>query len=120
MYAAMADIAALFNDESYIQAIRKIREDIVYKKTYITGGIGASGGNEGFREPYNLPNMSAYCETCASIGNAFWNHRMFLHYGNSIYYDMLERTLYNALLSGVSLSGDLFFYPNVLESTGQH
>ncbi|UCH14191.1 MAG: glycoside hydrolase family 127 protein [Bacteroidales bacterium] len=120
MYAAMADIAALFNDESYVQAIRKIWEDIVWKKTYITGGIGASGGNEGFRDPYNLPNMSAYCETCASIGNALWNHRMFLHDGNSIYYDVLERTLYNALLSGVSLSGDLFFYPNVLESIGQH
>jgi DUF1680 family protein len=120
MYTAMADIAAIYNDPSYVQAVRKIWEDIVYRKTYITGGIGASGGNEGFQEPYHLPNMSAYCETCASVGNIMWNQRMFLYDGDAKYIDVLERTLYNALLSGVSLSGDRFFYPNVLESMGQH
>lgn len=120
MYSAMADIAAIYDDPSYVQAIRKIWEDIVYRKTYITGGIGASGGNEGFQEPYHLPNMSAYCETCASVGNIMWNQRMFLYDGDAKYIDVLERTLYNALLSGVSLSGDRFFYPNVLESMGQH
>jgi DUF1680 family protein len=120
MYAAMADIAAIYNDPSYVQAIRKIWEDIVCKKTYVTGGIGASGGNEGFQQPYHLPNMSAYCETCASVGNIMWNQRMFLYDGDSKYMDILERTLYNALLSGVSLSGDRFFYSNVLESMGQH
>ncbi len=120
MYTGMADVAALTNDQDYINAISNIWEDIVHKKMYVTGGIGASGGNEGFGEPYHLPNMSAYCETCASIANVFWNHRMFLHHGEAKYYDILERTLYNALLSGVSLSGDRFFYPNVLESAGQH
>lgn len=120
MYSGMADVAAIYNDPSYINAIRKIWEDIVYKKTYITGGIGASGGNEGFSHPYHLPNMSAYCETCASVGNIMWNHRMFLYDGDSKYIDLLERTLYNAFLSGVSLSGDRFFYPNPLESNGQH
>jgi uncharacterized protein len=120
MYAAMADVAALYHDESYNKANRAIWHDMVATKTYVTGGIGASGGNEGFNGPYNLPNMSAYCETCASIGNAMWNHRMFLADGDAKYYDVLERTTYNALLSGVSLSGDRFFYPNVLESMGQH
>jgi uncharacterized protein len=120
MYSGMADIAALDNDQSYIHAIRAIWEDIVYKKLYITGGIGSGGGNEGFDPAYVLPNMSAYCETCASVGNIFWNQRMFLYDGNAEYIDVLERTLYNSLLSGVSLSGDRFFYPNVLQSIGQH
>ena len=120
MYAAMADIAALYNDESYNHANREIWNDIVGTKTYVTGGIGASGGNEGFSGPYVLPNMSAYCETCASVGMVIWNYRMFLADGDSKYYDVLEKTLYNAFLSGVSLSGDRFFYPNVLESMGQH
>ncbi|MDT8401746.1 MAG: glycoside hydrolase family 127 protein [Bacteroidales bacterium] len=120
MYTGMADVAALTGDEAYVNAISHIWEDIVHRKMYVSGGIGASGGNEGFGEPYHLPNMSAYCETCASIANVFWNHRMFLHHGEAKYYDVLERTLYNALLSGVSLSGDRFFYPNVLESAGQH
>lgn len=120
MYTGMADVAALTGDEAYVNAITHIWEDIVHRKMYVTGGIGASGGNEGFGEPYHLPNSSAYCETCASIANVFWNHRMFLHHGESKYFDVLERTLYNALLSGVSLSGDRFFYPNVLESAGRH
>jgi hypothetical protein len=116
----MADIAALKNDPSYINAIDKIWEDMVTKKIYVTGGIGASGGNEGFSVPYNLPNGSAYCETCASIGNVYLNQRLFLLHGDSKYIDVLERTLYNALLSGISLSGDRFFYPNPLLSTGNY
>jgi uncharacterized protein len=120
MYSGMADIAAIENDEAYLNAITKIWEDLVYGKMYLTGGIGATGGNEGFAEPFNLPNMSAYCETCASIGDIFFNHRLFLLHGQSKYYDVLEKTLYNSMLSGVSISGDRFFYPNPLESNGQH
>jgi DUF1680 family protein len=120
MYSGMADIAAIEKDESYLKAITKIWEDIVYRKMYLTGGIGATGGNEGFADPYILPNMSAYCETCASIGDIFTNHRLFLLHGQSRYIDVLEKTLYNSMLSGVSLSGDRFFYPNPLESNGQY
>ena len=120
MYSGMADIAAIENDKSYLDAITKIWKDLVYGKIYITGGIGASGGNEGFADSYNLPNMSAYCETCASIGDIFTNQRLFLLHGESKYYDILEKTLYNSMLSGVSLSADRFFYPNPLESSGQN
>jgi len=120
MYSAMADVAAMTGDQAYITALNRIWRDIVFTKLYITGGIGATGGNEGFGQPYELPNLNAYCETCASIANVFWNHRMFLHQGEGQYYDVLERTLYNALLSGLSLSGDRFFYPNPLESDGTH
>jgi len=120
MYSGMADIAAIEKDEAYLNAITKIWEDIVYGKMYLTGGIGATGGNEGFADPYVLPNMSAYCETCASIGNIFTNERLFLLHGETKYIDILEKTLYNSMLSGVSLSGDRFFYPNPLESNGQH
>jgi DUF1680 family protein len=120
MYAGMADIAALKNDPSYIGAIDKIWEDIVGKKIYVTGGIGASGGNEGFNDAFNLPNGSAYCETCASVGNIYLNHRLFLLHGDAKYIDVLERTLYNALLSGISLSGNRFFYPNPLLSNGSN
>jgi DUF1680 family protein len=120
MYSGMADIAAIEKNDAYVNAITKIWEDIVYGKIYLTGGIGATGGNEGFAEPFVLPNMSAYCETCASIGNIFTNHRLFLFHGDGKYMDILEKTLYNSMLSGVSLSGDRFFYPNPLESNGQH
>ncbi len=120
MYSGMADIAAIERDSAYLNAITRIWEDIVYGKMYITGGIGATGGNEGFADPFVLPNMSAYCETCASIGDIFTNERLFLLHGESKYIDILEKTLYNSMLSGVSLSADRFFYPNPLESNGQH
>ena len=120
MYSGMADIAAIENDTAYLNAITKIWGNLVYGKIYLTGGIGATGGNEGFADPFVLPNMSAYCETCASIGDIFFNHRLFLLHGQSKYIDILEKTLYNSMLSGVSLSADRFFYPNPLESNGQH
>ncbi len=120
MWTAMADIAAITGDASYMEAIDRIWHDIVDKKYYINGGIGATGSGEAFGEPYALPNMSAYCETCAGVGNITWNHRMFLMTGDSKYIDVLERTLYNNVLDGVSLSGDRFFYPNPLASYGQH
>lgn len=120
MYSGMADVAALMGDKSYLNAIDKIWDNVVTKKYYITGGIGATGHGEAFGANYELPNMSAYCETCAAIANVYWNHRLFLLHGESKYYDVLERTLYNGLISGVSLSGDRFFYPNPLESVGQH
>ncbi|MEW5900838.1 MAG: glycoside hydrolase family 127 protein, partial [Acidobacteriota bacterium] len=120
MYSGMADVAALTGDEAYRQALDRLWEDVVYKKTYVTGGIGAAGGIEGFGPAYKLPNAEAYCETCASIAAILWNHRMFLLSGDAKYIDILERTLYNAFLSGVGMSGDLFFYPNPLESLGQH
>ena len=120
MYAGMADVAALTGDKSYINAIDNIWWNIVEKKLYITGGIGATSSGEAFGKNYELPNMSAYCETCAAIGNVYVNYRLFLLKGNSKFYDVLERTLYNGLISGVSLQGDGFFYPNPLESMGQH
>ena len=120
MYAGMADVAALTGDQNYIKAIDAIWDNIVTKKLYITGGIGATSNGEAFGKNYELPNMSAYCETCAAIGNVYVNYRLFLLHGHAKYYDVLERTLYNGLISGVSLEGNCFFYPNPLESMGQH
>ena len=120
MYSGMADVAALTGNKDYLQAIDTIWKNVVKKKLYITGGIGASGHGEAFGKNYELPNMSAYCETCAAIANVFWNYRQFLLHGESKYYDILERTLYNGVISGVNLEGDRFFYPNPLESVGQH
>ena len=120
MYAGMADVAALTGDQDYIKAIDAIWDNMVGKKLYITGGIGATAHGEAFGENYELPNMTAYCETCAAIGNVYVNHRLFLLHGESKYYDVLERTLYNGLISGMSLDGGGFFYPNPLESLGQH
>ena len=120
MYSAMADVATLKNVPEYQAAIHRMWNDLINGKYYITGGIGSRASNEGFGNAYELPNEEAYCETCASIGNVLWNYRMFLMDADAKYYDVLERTLYNALLSGVSLSGDRFFYSNPLESHGQH
>lgn len=120
MYSGMADVAALTGDTGYVRAIGRIWDNVVRKKLYITGGIGATNHGEAFGKNYELPNMSAYCETCAAIGNVYWNYRLFLLHGESKYFDVLERTLYNGLISGVSLDGGGFFYPNPLESIGQH
>jgi DUF1680 family protein len=120
MYSGMADVAALTGDSSYINALDTIWGNLVSKKLYITGGIGATGSGEAFGNNYELPNMSAYNETCAAIGNDFWNYRLFLLHKDAKYIDVMERTLYNGLISGVSLDGKSFFYPNPLESNGQH
>ncbi len=120
MYSGIADVAALTGDEAYIEAIDRIWDNIVGKKLYITGGVGARYAGEAFGDAYELPNLSSYCETCAAIGNVYTAHRMFLLHGESEYYDVLERTLYNGLISGVSLDGGAFFYPNPLESDGRH
>ena len=120
MYSGMADVAALMGDKRYLTAIEAIWENIVQKKYYISGGIGARHNGEAFGDNYELPNLSAYNETCAAIANVYWNWRMFLLSGESKYYDVLERTLYNGALSGISLSGDRFFYPNPLESRGSY
>jgi DUF1680 family protein len=120
MYSGMADVAALTGDASYVKASDAIWENVVGKKLYITGGIGATGRGEAFGGDYELPNMTAYNETCAAIGNDYWNHRLFLLHADAKYVDVLERTLYNGLISGVALDGTTFFYPNPLESNGQH
>src|SRR5215203_3579013 len=120
MYSGMADVAALTGDQKYLHAIDDIWNDVVEKKLYLTGGIGATGAGEAFGAPYELPNMSAYAETCASIANVYWNNRMFLMHGDSKYIDILEKVLYNGLLSGIAQDGKHFFYPNPLASMGQH
>lgn len=118
LYSGVADVAALTGEQAYVDPIGRIWEDVVTKKLHLTGGIGARRSGEAFGEAYELPNGSAYLETCAAIANALWNHRMFLLQGDSRYVDVLERILYNGFLSGVSLSGDRFFYPNPLETNG--
>jgi DUF1680 family protein len=120
MYCGMADVAALAGDEGYIKAIDTIWENVVSKRQYITGGVGARHGGESFGEDYELPNASAYNETCAAIANAMWNHRLFLLHGDAKYIDVLERVIYNGFLSGISLEGNKFFYPNPLECQGSY
>ena len=120
LYCGMADVAAITGDSSYIKAIDKIWENIVGKKIYITGGIGARHAGEAFGDNYELPNLTAYNETCAAIGNVYMNYRLFLLHGDSKYFDVLERTLYNGLISGVSLDGGKFFYPNPLSCDGKY
>ncbi|MBN2347270.1 MAG: glycoside hydrolase family 127 protein [Bacteroidales bacterium] len=120
MYAGMTDIAAIYRDTAYLKAVNVLWENMVNKKMYITGGVGARHEGESFGENYELPNLTAYSETCAAIGSVYWNHRMFLQTGQVKYYDIIERTLYNALISGISLEGDKFFYPNPLEADGEY
>jgi len=120
MYSGIADVAALTGDADYVKAIDRIWENVVTKKLYLTGGVGARHKGEAFGDNYELPNATAYNETCAAIGNAMWNHRLFLLHGDAKYIDVLERILYNGFLAGVSLSGDKFFYPNPLESDGKY
>ncbi len=115
LYSGMADVAALTGDTAYIKAIDRIWENMVGKKMYVQGGIGAVGDGERFGENYELPNATAYNETCAAIGSVFWNQRMFLLHGDSKYIDVLEKTLYNGLLSGVGLNGKSFFYTNAMQ-----
>jgi DUF1680 family protein len=118
MYAGMADVAALGGYPEYVKAIDRLWDDVVGKKMYITGGVGSRGGTEGFGDPYELPNRTAYTETCASVGNALWQQRLFLLHGDARYADVLERVMYNGLISGVSLDGMAFFYQNPLEFNG--
>ncbi len=118
MYAALTDIAALQQDRSYAQAVSNLWNNMVSKKIYVTGGIGAKHEGEAFGANYELPNLTAYNETCAAIGDVYWNHRLHNLYGDVKYFDVIERTLYNGLISGLSLDGVNFFYPNALESDG--
>ena len=120
MYTGMADVASVTKNTDYISALSRVWEDVVLRNMYVTGGIGSSKENEGFTEDYDLPNASAYCETCASVGMIIWNHRMNLLSGDGKYVDVLERSMYNAALAGISFSGDHFFYVNPLESNGDH
>lgn len=120
LYTGAADVASLTGDAGYMKAMKAVWGDVTERNMYITGGIGASGRNEGFGIDYDLPNEQAYCETCASVGMVFWNQRMNLLTGDSKYIDILERSLYNGARDGLSLSGDRFFYGNPLASRGQH
>jgi len=119
MFTGMADVAALTGDARYQRTIERLWENVVGRKMYLTGGIGARHDRERFGDDYELPNLTAYAETCASIGMAFWNHRMFLLTGDAKYLDVMERVIYNGVISGVSLGGDAFFYANPLESDGK-
>jgi hypothetical protein len=119
MYSAMADVGALAGDEGYARALGALWDNVVSRKLYLTGGIGARREGEAFGDDYELPNRTAYAETCAAIANAMWNHRLFLLHGDAKYLDVLERIVYNGFLSGVSLDGERFFYPNPLASDGE-
>jgi len=115
LYSGMADVAALTGDTAYLHAIDRIWNNMVGKKMYVQGSIGAVGDGERFGENYELPNATAYNETCAAIGSVFWNQRMFLLHGDSKYIDVMEKTLYNGLISGVGLDGKSFFYTNAMQ-----
>jgi DUF1680 family protein len=118
LYSGVVDVATLTRDTAYLNAASRIWNNMAGRKLYITGGIGSRGQGEGFGPDYELHNHNAYCETCASIANVYWNQRMFQATGEAKYADLLERALYNGVISGVSLSGDRFFYDNVLASDG--
>lgn len=120
LFTGMADVAALKHDTAYISALHRLWDDVVGTKMYVTGGIGSSRHNEGFTASHDLPNLEAYCETCASVGMVFWNQRMNQLTADARYIDVLERSMYNGALAGVSLQGDKFFYVNPLESKGNH
>lgn len=120
LFSGVADVAALSADTAYFNAITRIWENMASRKLYITGGIGSRAQGEGFGPDYELHNHTAYCETCAAIANVYWNYRMLLATGDAKYADVYERALYNGVISGVSLSGDRFFYDNPLESMGEH
>ena len=117
LYSAIADVAALTGDDSLLRAVDKIWENVVTKKMYVQGSVGAIGEGERFGENYELPNATAYNETCAAIANVYWNYRMFLLHGDAKYMDILEKSLYNGLISGVGLDGKSFFYTNAMQIT---
>ena len=120
MYAGMADVAALTGDQDYLKAIDAICDNIISCKYYITGGVGARHEGEAFGANYELPNLTSYNETCAAISMVYLFHRMFLLHGDAKYIDCLERTLYNGVISGMSVDGGRFFYPNPLASDGRY
>ncbi len=120
MYAGMADVLVNRKDTTYMSALNSVWDDVVERKMYITGGVGAMHDGEAFGPPYFLPNREAYCETCASVGMVLWNSRMCLMKGEAKYADVLERSLYNAVLAGQNLDGNAFFYTNPLASEGKH
>lgn len=115
LYAGMIDVAALTNNLEYLSAVNKIWDNAFSKKTYITGGLGQAGNWEGFGPDYQLSNHEAYCETCAAIASVYWNHRMFMNTGEAKYMDIVERTLYNGIISGIGLDGKSFNYENPME-----
>lgn len=116
LYCGMIDVGKETGDKRYVEATKRIWDDVIKSKIYLTGGIGSSGSNEGFAKEYELPNLTGYAETCASIANILWNQRLFEATGDSKYIDVLERSLYNAFLSGYGADGKSFFYPNPLQS----
>lgn len=118
LYCAMADLSRRKPDAGFDAAMDRVWRDLTYRKTYVTGGIGPSAHNEGFTIPYDLPNDTAYAETCAGIGSVMWNHRLGLLHADGRYGDAMERALYNGVMSGISLSGDRFFYVNPLATRG--
>ncbi|RWF39256.1 MAG: glycoside hydrolase family 127 protein, partial [Mesorhizobium sp.] len=120
LYSGMADIATEYGDDTLRLALDRLWDDLTTKNLYITGGLGPSAHNEGFTSDYDLPNETAYAETCASVGLVFWASRMLGMGPNARYADMMERALYNGSISGLSLDGSLFFYENPLESRGKH
>ncbi len=120
LFTGMADVAALKQDTAYVNALHRLWNNVIGAKMYVTGGIGSSHHNEGFTADYDLPNKEAYCETCASVGMVYWNQRMNQLTGDAKYADVMERSLYNGALAGISLEGDKFFYVNPLESDGNH
>ena len=120
LYAGVVDVAGLSGDQSLIDAMERIWRSVALHKMYVTGAIGSSHHGEAFGPNYDLPNRTAYCETCASIGMALWNQRLLLMHGEGRFGDVLERVMYNAVLAGVALTGDRFFYVNPLESDGGH
>ncbi len=120
LYSGAVDVANWFGDATLLPPMRAIWNDLVESKLYVTGGIGSSAANEGFDKPFELPNESAYCETCASIGMLLWNQRLFLSTKETRFADLVERELYNGIPAGLSLDGTRFFYDNPLASRGQH
>jgi hypothetical protein len=120
LYSGVADVAAYTGDQGYLKAMDRLWNDVVRRKMYVTGGVGARHSGESFGDAYELPNDTAYCETCAAIGLALWSHRLNLLHGDAHYADVMERAIYNGILSGIGYSGDRFFYVNPLSSGGGH